>query len=188
MSARWLAALALVVACTRADDGDGPKALVEVGEEAGAPPPLDERDQYALLVDLEEAIGNGFERDASKMATVRSAWLGKRLRWEVGFVPVFCTSADRCHVAPFDHGKRPDRRIRQGFMPELALDEAGLAAIREACAPHSRCVLSIEGTLGKFAFSPEEATALRFDDVTLLGARAATTAESWNVSRATGRS
>jgi len=195
MRAALLATLVLA-ACTRVEDGNGGvKALVEVEPTAagGAAPAVDERDQYALLAELENALGNSIERDATAMAKVRSGWIGKRFRWEVGFVPVFCRSHDRCNVAPFDHGSRPDRRIRQGFMPELALDEAGFAAIGAACsdpaaaAPGS-CVLHIEGTMGRFAFSPEEATAIRFDDVVLLGARAATAEESWIVSRARVRS
>ncbi len=181
-----LAIAALAAACTRAgdDDRDGPKALVSV-ETSALALAIDERDQYALLADIEAAIGHGLERDGSAMGRVRSAWIGKRVRWELGFVPVFCRSHERCNVAPFDQG-RPQARMRQGFMPELALDEAGWAAIAAACAPHPRCVLRIEGTLGRFAFSPDEPTALRLDDVALLGARAATTSESWVVAR-TGR-
>jgi hypothetical protein len=173
----------VLAACTRADDErSGPTALVAV-EAPGTVTTVDERDQYALLLDLETALGDRIERDASAMAQVRSRWVGKRVRWEVGFVPVFCRSHDRCNVAPFDHGRRPDQRIRQGFMPELALDEAGFAAIQAACSPHTPCVLQLEATLGKFAFSPEEATSLRLDDVALVGARAARPDESWIVSR-----
>ena len=176
-------------ACTRAgDEKSGPKELVPIESgDADAPMAIDPRDQYALLADIENALGDSIERDASAMTTVRSAWIGKRVRWEVGFVPVFCRSHERCNVAPFDHGSRPDRRIRQGFMPELALDEAGFAAIQAACADHDRCVLHIEATMGRFAFSPEEPTAIRFDDVVLIGARAATAEESWIVSRVRGR-
>ena len=196
MRAALLATL-VAAACTRVEDGDGDvKALVEVDPTAAASTALaiDERDQYALLAEIENALGNSIERDATAMAKVRSGWIGKRFRWEVGFVPVFCRSHDRCNVAPFDHGSRPARRIRQGFMPELALDEAGFAAIEAACsdpaaaAGPNNCVLHIEGTMGRFAFSPEEATAIRLDDVVVLGARAATAGESWIVSRTRPRS
>jgi hypothetical protein len=185
---RVLAMVTLAAACTRAsdEDRDGVKALVKV-ETTAAAPALDERDQYALLADIEGALGHGFERDGSAMARVRGAWVGKRVRWEVGFVPVFCRSHERCNVAPFDHD-RPDVRTRQGFMPELALDEAGWAALSAACAPHPRCVLSIEATLHRFAFSPDEPTALRFADVVVLGARAATPTESWVVAPSRPRS
>jgi hypothetical protein len=189
MSARVVLAIAmLAAACTRADDDDrdGPKALVKV-ETPAAAPTLDERDQYALLADIEGALGSGFERDGSAMARVRSAWTGKRVRWEVGFVPVFCRSHERCNVAPFDQA-RADVHARQGFMPELALDEGGWTALSAACAPHARCVLMFEGTLQRFAFSPDEPTALRFADVVVLGARAATPAESWVVTPSRPRS
>jgi hypothetical protein len=185
-------ATVVLVACTRAED-DGPKELVPIDSVAGAPA-IDPRDQYALLAEIESALGDSIERNASSMAKVRSGWVGKRFRWEVGLVPVFCRSYDRCNVAPFDHGIRPDRRIRQGFMPQLALDEAGFAAMQAACAGQppggTGCVLHIEATMGRFAFSPDEPTAIRFDDVELLGARAATADESWIVSkvRARGRS
>lgn len=188
MSVRRLLALAMLAAsCTGSGDdpNEGPRALVKV-ETSAAAKALDGRDQYALLADIEGALGGGFERDGSAMGRVRSAWVGTRLRWEVGFVPVFCRSHERCNVAPFDHA-RVGGRTRQGFMPELALDEAGWATLVAACAPHPRCVLTVEGTLGKFAFSPDEPTSLRFDDVVLVGARAATDAESWVVARARPR-
>ncbi|HET6583796.1 MAG TPA: hypothetical protein VFG69_10115 [Nannocystaceae bacterium] len=186
MIMRAVVAIAILfAACTRAD---ATEAAVETATAVTpSAPALDARDQYALLGELEAAIGSGLDRDGNAMAAVRSAWLGKRFRWEVGFVPVFCASQARCHVAPFDHGRRPDRRIRQGFMPELALDDAGFAAVRAACEGHSPCVLEIEGTLGKFAFSPDEATALRLDDVRIRGARTARGDESWIVSPSPGR-
>jgi hypothetical protein len=184
---RVLAATAiLLAACTRADATEGAVEAEPMAVAATAPE-LDTRDQYALLVELEDAIGNGLDRDGNAMARVRSAWIGKRFRWEVGFVPMLCASAERCHVTPFDHGRRPDKRIRQGFMPELTLDATGFAAVQTACEQHSPCVLEIEATLGRFAFSPDEATALRFDDVDVRGARTARPDESWIVSRSPAR-
>jgi len=185
MLRRFATTAALVVACTRADDG-GPAPEV-VAAPTQAEVPFDERDQYALLADIEGAIGTGLERDASAMARVKSAWLGRRYRWEVGYVPVFCHDVERCNVTPFDHGRRPDRRIRQGFLPELVLSDAEFAELQAGCDGKRRCVLQIEGTMAHFGFSPDEATSIRLVDVDVLGARESNVTESWIVSRVPAR-
>jgi hypothetical protein len=140
---------------------------------------IDARDQYALLATIEATIGDALTRDAGAMASVRADWEGRRYRWEVAFVPQLCGSADACHVRPFDHGRLGGRRIQQGWMPQLELDAAGLAAIGQRCAGHRVCVLDLEATLREFVFDPELATALRFSDVAIHGARDATATESW---------
>lgn len=139
----------------------------------------DDRDQYALLATIEATIGDALTRDAGAMAAVRADWEGRRYRWEVAFVPQLCRSPEACHVRPFDHGRLGGRRIQQGWMPQLELDAAEVAAIGKRCAGHRVCVLDIEATLREFVFDPEFATALRFSDVVLHGARDATATESW---------
>lgn len=178
---RLVMSFGLATACTSADDGAAaPESAPAPAEPAVE---MDTRDQYALLVDIETALGHGLDRDAAAMAGVKAAWIGRRYRWEVGYVPVFCHGVERCNVTPFDHGRRPEQRIRQGFLPELVMSDAEFAELQAACAGKRRCVVQIEGTMGHFGFSPEEATSIRFVDVDVIGAREANVTESWIVSR-----
>ncbi|MBX7083496.1 MAG: hypothetical protein K1X88_30085 [Nannocystaceae bacterium] len=157
-------------------------------EPAAAPSPelatpatvvLDERDQYALLADIETTVGTSLLRDGEAMARVRASWQGQRVRWELAYVPLFCREASACHLAPFDHARFGTRRIQQGWMPQLELDAAGRDALAAACAGQPACVVRLEATVRQFTFDPEHATALRLSDVALLGARAARPDESW---------
>lgn len=140
---------------------------------------IDGRDQYALLGDIEGTQGNALARDGAAMGRVRAAWQGVRVRWEAAFVAPLCRDAGSCHLAPFDHARVTDHRIQQGWMPQLELDDAGVAALARQCAPHPGCVVEFEATLREFVFDPEHATALRFADVAVLGTRAARADESW---------
>ncbi len=166
-----------LAACQPAADPTVTTALEQAP--AIAPAAVDERSQYTLLTEIESTVGNALSRDGTAMAAVRQSWEGGRFRWEVAYVPVFCTSASSCNVAPFDHSRTPDHRIQQGWMPQLELDAAGFADLGQACAGRQVCVVQVEGTLREFVFDPEFATALRFSDVRLLGARDGLAHESW---------
>jgi hypothetical protein len=151
---------------------------------ADAPLPIDARDQYALLADIEGAIGSAIARDAASMAAVRANWQGHRFRWELASVPLFCRSAAACHVAPFDHARFPDRRIHQGWMPQLELDDAGFAELGRLCEGKKVCVIEVEATMRELVFDPELATAVRLADVRLVASRDGQPTESWIASRA----
>jgi hypothetical protein len=174
----------LLAASCRADESTPEARPAATDTAATDTAAADARDQYALLATIEATIGDALTRDAGAMAAVRADWEGRRYRWEVAFVPQLCRSTEACHVRPFDHGRLGGRRIQQGWMPQLELDAAGLAAIGQRCAGHRVCVLDIEATLREFVFDPELATSLRFSDVALHGARDATATESWMRSNA----
>lgn len=140
---------------------------------------IDPRDQYALLADIEAVIGDSLARDPIEMGRVRGAWQDSRVRWDVAFVPVLCRRADACHVAPFDHARRPERGIQQGWMPKLGLDESGHTALLERCAGKRVCVIQVEGTISDFVFDPELPTSLALADVRVLEAREAAASEAW---------
>lgn len=144
----------------------------------------DDRDQYALLADIEAAVGEQINRDASATAKVQQSWHGRRYTWEAAVVPLFCRDAARCFVSPFDHARFPDRRIRQGWMPRLELDANGFAALQKSCEGKPTCVVRFAGTMSKFVFDPELATQVEFRDVEILGAREAAPTESWLASNA----
>lgn len=181
---RLFSLLLVAAACRPANDPPADEAAPAV---ADAGPQQDARDQYALLAAIEATLQDPLSRDASAMATVRADWQGHRYRWEVAFVPLFCRSPEACHVGPFDHAKFGERRIQQGWMPQLELDAAGLADLEQRCAAHRVCIVEMEATLREFVFDPDFATALRFSDVRVLATRAAGDAESWMRSRATLR-
>lgn len=144
---------------------------------------IDARDQYALLADIEGAIGTALARDAAAMTKVRQSWQGNRYRWELASVPLFCRSAAACHLAPFDHARFPDRRIQQGWMPQLELDDAGFAELGRLCEGRKVCVVEVEATMRELVFDPELPTAVRLADVRLVGARDGAPHESWIASR-----
>jgi hypothetical protein len=167
---------ALVGACTGEPavvEQSSPERIEVVGVEDDA------RDQYALLADIEAALGEGLVRDASAMSSVQQSWHGRRYTWEVAVVPLFCRAAERCFVSAFDHARFPDRRIRQGWMPRLELDADRFAALQDACGGKPTCVVRMRGTMSQFVFDPEQATQVDFRDVEVLAAREATATESW---------
>jgi hypothetical protein len=139
----------------------------------------DARDQYALLADIEAAVGEQIQRDAGATAKVQQSWHGRRYTWEAAVVPLFCRDAARCFVSPFDHARFPDRRIRQGWMPRLELDANGFAALQKSCDGKPTCVVRFSGTMSKFVFDAELATQVEFRDVQIVGAREAAATESW---------
>jgi hypothetical protein len=172
-----LLVVTLAAACTGAP-APAPSTDAQLGAAA------DPRDQYALLHDIEAALGDGLGRDAGAMAAVQHGWQGRRYSWELAMVPLFCAAPERCFVAPFDHARFPARRIRQGWMPRLDLDPASFAALQQACAGKAACVVRIAGTLQRFVFEAEQPTALELGDVEIVEARAAEPTESWLVSKA----
>lgn len=144
----------------------------------------DSRDQYALLHEIEAA------REVKNIAAyrkVRDDWAGRRLRWDALRVSELCTSGG-CYVIPFDSARYPGI-VREGWLPHLAVDPT---QVHEACARagvdrHTGCVVTFEGTLSTFRFTPEELTRLAFDDVALVGARAVQPTESWGQRHVPGR-
>ena len=139
---------------------------------APAPPPgpaADARDQYTMV---REIVAAQLDDDApSALARVKGEWQGRRYRWEVRHLPVFCRSADACYAAPFDHG-RGGEPIVQGWLPKLGLDQAEHAELLRACAPHEQCIVTFEGTLEELVLSVVEPTSLSFVDVDIVSARA----------------
>jgi hypothetical protein len=180
---RLVILLSLVCACT---GEPAAPARVEQLELVGVHD--DARDQYALLHDIEAALGDGLTRDGGAMAAVQRGWHGRRYRWEAAMVPLFCTGAARCFVAPFDHARFPEHRIRQGWMPRLDLDEAGFTALQQACAGKAACVVRFAGTMGRFVFDVEQPTSVEFSDLEIIEAREAGAAESWLASNVPMRS
>ncbi|MBC8074042.1 MAG: hypothetical protein IAG13_37325, partial [Deltaproteobacteria bacterium] len=172
-----LLATTLVAACT----GE-PAPAASTDAQPGAIE--DPRDQYALLHDIEAALGDGLGRDAGAMTSVQQAWQGRRYRWELAMVPMFCTAPERCFLAPFDHARSAGGRIRQGWMPRLELDATGFAALQQACAGKAACVVRIAGTLQRFVFEVEQPTALELGEIEIVGAREADATESWLASKA----
>lgn len=172
----WTFGIALL-ACQPTGTGADRAAPAATDEPAARP--VDTRDQYALLADIEATLGDALTRDGGAMAAARHRWQGHRFRWELAHVPVLCRSATACHLAPFDHARFGERRIQQGWMPKLELDEAGFAALGRLCAERRPCVVQIEATLREFVFDPELPTSVTFSDVELVGARDATPGESW---------
>jgi hypothetical protein len=150
----------------------------------GSPPPpaVDPRDQYVLLrqmMDAEQA------KDLAAYRAVRDGWEGRRFRWEVQAVPQLCDDLD-CNAIPFDSA-RFDGIVRQGWLPRLSFTEAERAALDAACAPHPRCVFVFEGRLASLRFTPQELTAVAFDEVRVVSARAAGPEESWGRRYVPGR-
>ncbi|MBX2798649.1 MAG: hypothetical protein KTR31_13290 [Myxococcales bacterium] len=142
------------------------------------PEPLAQSTQYELLDDIVAAEATSEPRGYHE---VRARWQGQRLLWEVAILPLLCASPRRCNVLPFD-GAQVAGVIRQGWLPKLNLDEEGFERLSTLCAPHEACVLTVEGTLNTFRFSPEDYTQVAFDDVTVLAARQARSDERWGSS------
>jgi hypothetical protein len=154
-------------------------AAADKVEQAPAARAVDPRDQYALLADIEKALGDSLARDAVAMAAVRSEWHERRIAWEVAVVPQLCRSHTACNVAPFDHLHRPERRIQQGWMPKLRLDEAGYQSLTSSCGERKLCIVRIEATIAEMVFDPELPTSLELGDISVLSARDPAPTESW---------
>lgn len=141
-------------------------------------PAVDPRDQYALAAAIQTARHT---RDdlAGALARTRRAWIGRRYRWEVAFVPALCGTAGACVVMPFDHHRDQAHPIRQGWLPRLELTADERAELRTTCQAHLRCVIDLSGQLSQFELSTEQPTSLTLTDIQLHGTRAAAPSESW---------
>lgn len=169
---------------TGCHDGDAPTVAQQVEAAEAAPEASardagqDPRDQYALATAIEQARATRHDLEGT-LARTRAAWIGRRYRWEVAFVPALCGTAGACVVMPFDHHHDPDHPIRQGWLPRLELSAEQRASLSKACAEHPQCVVELSGTLGQFELSTEQPTSLTLSDVVVHGSRAAATTESW---------
>jgi hypothetical protein len=130
-------------------------------------PIADTRTQYDLAAAIAALEAMPRDQAALEMPGVRRDWVARRYQWKVYVVPALCSSVERCNVQPFDTGGA-DRRILQGWLPRLEIDEADLAAIQRACASTQPCTVTFRGTLTRFVLSTEEFTALGFTDVEIL--------------------
>ncbi|MEM9457003.1 MAG: hypothetical protein AAGF11_22690 [Myxococcota bacterium] len=156
-----------------ATDDDAERAMAP-----GVGPGVDARDQYALAMAIQTARRTRDDR-AGALARTRQAWIGRRYRWEVAFVPALCGVAGPCVVMPFDHHRERTHPIRQGWLPRLELTADQRAALESTCQAHARCVIELSGQLRQFELSTEQPTSLTLSEIQVHGARAATPSESW---------
>ena len=200
MLARWMIAGGITLVLAGCHDGeaattgspvqppaaatidDDPQTAREPGVDPAMDPAMDPavdpRDQYALAAAIQTARRT---RDdlAGALARTRRAWIGRRYRWEVAFVPALCGTAGACVVMPFDHHRDRAHPIRQGWLPRLELTADQRAELRATCQAHPRCVIDLSGQLGQFELSTEQPTSLTLTDIQLHGTRAAAPSESW---------
>jgi hypothetical protein len=139
---------------------------------------VDPRDQYALAQAIAQARASTQQLETA-LARTRSAWIGRRYRWELAFMPALCGETGPCVMMPFDHRRDPEHPIRQGWLPRLELPDAERRALADACGGHARCVVDVSGQLGQLELSTEQPTSLTLSQVELHGAREAGASESW---------
>lgn len=139
---------------------------------------IDPRDQYALAHAIAEARASREGLDTA-LARTRSAWIGRRYRWELAFMPTLCNDEGACVMMPFDHQRDPEHPIRQGWLPRLDLEDGERRALEEACQGHARCVVELSGHLGQLELSTEQPTSMTLSQVEIHGAREAAPGESW---------
>ena len=140
---------------------------------------LSGRDRYRSLQISQVFLKASREDLPGALARTRSAWVARRYRWELAFVPALCGDAGPCVMMPFDHQRDPGHPIRQGWLPRLELDGDQRAALRAACQGHARCVVDLSGHLGQLELSMEQPTSMTLSQVELHGAREAAPGESW---------
>jgi hypothetical protein len=156
------------------------------GEPTPAPSPaaaerdasLDARDQYALAHAI-AAARTSHEQLETALGQTRSAWIGRRYRWELAYVPALCGSTGPCVVMPFDHQRDPEQPIRQGWLPRLDLPQEQREALRDACQGHRQCVVELTGRLGQLELSTEQPVSMTLSEVEIHGTRDAAPGESW---------
>lgn len=159
--------------------GDAPAASEPaVASEAEPEAGIDPRDQYALAHAIAQARASR-EQLETALARTRSAWIGRRYRWELAFVPALCGQEGSCVMMPFDHQRDPEHPIRQGWLPRLDLPGEERRALHEACRGHARCVVDLSGHLGQLELSMEQPTSMTLSQVELHGVRDAAPGESW---------
>jgi hypothetical protein len=162
-------------ACHGGDTPTELEATAAAGREAAE---VDPRDQYALAQAITQARASTEQLD-SALARTRSAWIGRRYRWELAFMPALCGKTGPCVMMPFDHQRDPEHPIRQGWLPRLELADAERQALVEACGAHSRCVVDVSGHLGQLELSTEQPTSMTLSKVEIHGVREARSGESW---------
>lgn len=173
-----IACVCLLTGC-RGKDEASPAASSAAPAKAAAVE-MDRRDQYALVRDIGSAQTVDANDDPEALARVTRAWQGRRYRWELAYLPALCQSADRCVLAPFDHA-RFERRVAQGWLPRLELDDKSFAALRKSCHSYTQCIVEIDARLAKLRLSTELPTQVSLDSVEVRGARQARPNESWVV-------
>jgi hypothetical protein len=155
---------ALALAACRDEGGSAPKPAPAQGRVAS----LDPRSQYDLAAALTQVETARDRADlAAGYARLRTAWVGRRYRWTVRVVGPLCRSRDACNVLPFDRAGR-DRKVVQGWMPRLDLDEGAFAALQRACAGRAPCEVQVEGTLSRMIADTQNPTSLEFSQVRVL--------------------
>jgi len=174
--------LVAAAGCTEPAPERSPWADVQTPAQRARHAGVDPRDQYALLDAVVAAKGSQLHADPAALARVRGDWIDHRVRWSVGLQPALCRSVGDCVVLPFDHSTRA-APIDQGWLPRLDLDTRARTALRQRCADHQRCVITLEATLSQFELSTELPTSVTLSDVQLLESRNASADESWTVSR-----
>jgi hypothetical protein len=176
-----LLSILLATAC-HGGDAAAPATAAAAGAAAVAPAgDVDARTQYELAHAIAAAKASR-EDLPSALARTRSAWVGRRYRWELAFVPTLCADEGQCVMMPFDHQRDPERPIRQGWLPRLELDGDQRRALRDACQGRARCVVELSGHLGQLELSMEQPTSMTLSKVEIHGAREAAAGESWVLS------
>lgn len=182
ISSSMLLSILLAAAC---HDGDAAApaepataAVTATAGAAASATDVDTRTQYELAHAIAAAKASR-EDLPSALARTRSAWVGRRYRWEMAFVPALCGEEGQCVMMPFDHQRDPEHPIRQGWLPRLELDGDQRRALRDACQGHARCVVDLSGHLGQLELSMEQPTSMTLSKVEIHGAREAAAGESW---------
>lgn len=176
------AALALLLLAAACDDEEQPPpaAADHEAEAPPAPPPaepsLDPRDQYELARAMVSARQAPEDDRPGRFEDVRDDWLGKRVRWEMLYIPTLCRAADHCNANLFDHGRG---RVALGLLPGLRLTAAEHTRLGELCGAHETCVFTAEGTIAEFVFDPLEFPRIVLGDVHVVSARASRPDEQW---------
>ncbi len=164
--------LPLLVSCSKPEQPGAAASTAPRG------PSIDSRNQYALIDDLDEALAAPAGEQARRYGEVKSAWLGRRVRWEVRYVPALCARADSCFVVAVDYSQSK-KRIIQGWLPRFEIDAAMHEKIQKDCAPHLACVIDVEAKITRLVASADLPTAVTFGEVSLIGARDEKSTESW---------
>ncbi len=171
-----------IVAASACHGGDGAAdpapATANATATATTVAPVDPRDQYALAQEIIQARASR-EQLETALARTRSAWIGRRYRWELAFVPALCGETGPCVVMPFDHHHDPEHPIRQGWLPRLELEGPERQALADACLDHAPCIVEVSGDLGQLELSTEQPTSMTLSQVELHGTREAEAGESW---------
>lgn len=178
-----LLSAAMLLGCTRSEPvaSDEPARsddTSEVAAEDGAPEEIDPRDQYALGHAIDEAR-RSFDDLEGALARTRAAWIDRRVRWELGYVPALCGEAGPCVALPFDHLRDPEHPIRQGWLPRLELEPAARRDLASQCEGTARCVVELTATLTQLELSTDKPPSLTLGAIEIHSTRPSRDDESW---------